>query len=135
MLNRQYLKFLINGGVLGLISLQLQTFIYHALGGDSSFNYSVASTLTYLPLIIINFLIQKKWIFQRKGFFWKFVSVNIFIMVMVSLFSPLCRIFITFFIGIEWGDRCGFAVASIVFSVPSFFLKRFFVFGLHKDVL
>ena len=129
MIIRQYLKFFINGGILGVVSWGLQTIIYRAIGGDSGTAYAFATALTYVPLIVINFLIQRRWIFQRDGLFWRFVAANLAIMLLVSLLSPLCRLLIAWAAGAEWGDRGGFALAAIVMSVPSFALKRFFVFN------
>lgn len=129
MILRQYLKFFINGSIIGLISLGLQAIIYRALGGDSGLKYSVATVLTYMPLIAVNFLIQRRWIFQREGLFWRFIAANLSIMLFVSLFSPLCRLLIASVANAEWGDRAGFALAAIAMSIPSFFLKRLFVFN------
>lgn len=126
---RQYFKFFINGGILGIVSWGLQIIIYRAIGSDSGLAYALATALTYVPLIVINFLIQRKWIFQREGLFWRFVAANLSIMILVSLFSPLCRLLIAWAVGVEWGDRGGFALAAISMSIPSFFLKRFFVFN------
>jgi len=128
MIHHQYLKFLINGGLLGLVSWGLQLTIYRAIGHDSYIAYAIATTLTYIPLIAVNFLIQRSWIFKTDGLFWKFVAANLLIMLLVTLFSPLCRLFITWITSAEWGDRLGFALAAIIMSLPSFFLKRFFVF-------
>lgn len=129
MIFRQYIKFFINGGILGLVSWGLQLIIYRAIAGDSSLAYSFATALTYVPLIAINFIIQRRWIFKREGLFWRFVVANLTIMLLVSLFSPLCRLLVASVAGIEWGDRGGFAIAAIVMSIPSFFLKRIFVFN------
>jgi putative flippase GtrA len=129
MIIRQYIKFFVNGGILGIISLGLQTIIYHAIGLDSGLAYALASALTYVPLIVINFIIQRKWIFQRDGMFWRFLLANLSIMLLVSLLSPLCRLLIAWAAGAEWGDRGGFALAAIAMSIPSFFLKRLFVFN------
>jgi putative flippase GtrA len=129
MIIRQYLKFFVNGGILGVISLGLQTIIYHAMGINSGLAYAVATALTYVPLIMVNFIIQRRWIFQREGLFWRFVAANLLIMFLVSLLSPLFRLLITWSAGAEWGDRGGFALAAIAMSIPSFFLKRLFVFN------
>ena len=125
----QYFKFFINGGILGVVSWGMQIIIYNILGGDSSLKYAIATAITYMPLIIINFLIQRKWIFQNDGVFWRFVTANLTIMLLVSILSPLCRLWIAWVAGAEWGDKGGFALAAILMSVPSFFLKRFFVFN------
>lgn len=129
MISRQYFWFFVNGGILGLISMGMQSVIYQAVGVRSGLAYAFASMLTYVPLIIINFIIQRRWIFRRNGLFWRFVLANLSIMVLVSLFSPLFRLLITWGVGIEWGDRVGFALAAIVMSIPSFLLKRVFVFN------
>ena len=128
MVIRQYFKFMLNGGILGVVSWGLQTLIYRGIGGNSGSAYAFASLLTYMPLIVINFLIQRKWIFQRQGIFWRFLVANLSIMLLVSLISPICRTMIALVLSIEWGDRCGFALAAIAMSIPSFFLKRHFVF-------
>ena len=125
----QYIKFFVNGGVIGIISLGLQAVIYRATGLESSLVYALASAVTYVPLIVINFIIQRKWIFQRVGMFGRFVLANLAIMFLVSLFAPLCRLLISWYAGAEWGDRGGFALASIALAIPSFFLNSIFVFG------
>ena len=132
MIFRQYLKFFINGGILGLVSWGLQIIIYRAIDGDSGAEYAIATALTYVPLIVINFIIQRHWIFKKEGLFWRFVAANLSIMLLVSLFSPLCRMLIASLVGVEWGDRGGFALAAILMSVPSFFLKRLFVFNSNR---
>jgi len=129
MIYRQYLKFFINGGILGVVSWGLQLIIYRSIGGESSMAYSIATALTYMPLIVINFLIQRSWIFKRDGLFLKFIAANLLIMLLVTLFSPICRLAITWVAGAQWGDLGGFALAAITMSIPSFFLKRIFVFN------
>ena len=127
----QYLKFFVNGGVLGVAAWGLQWLIYKAIGGDSAVAYTLATALTYIPLIVINFLIQRSWIFKRPGLFWRFVSANLTIMAMVSLLSPLCRHIIDVWLGNPWGDRGGFLIAALLGSIPSFLLKRRWVFGIQ----
>jgi len=124
----QYLKFFLNGGVLGVAALALQWLIFNAIGGDSATAYSLATALTYLPLLVVNFMIQKTWIFYRTGLFWRFVVANLAIMALVSLLSPLCRYVIDALVGAPWGDRGGFALAALLGSMPSFLLKRYWVF-------
>ena len=125
---RQYIKFFINGGILGLVSWGLQAAIYMALGGDSGLSYAIATALAYVPLIIVNFVIQRAWIFKRDGLFWKFVAANLTIMLVVTLLAPLCRLAIAAIAGATWGDRGGFVLAALLGSIPSFLLKRHWVF-------
>lgn len=124
----QYLKFFINGGVLGLIAMVLQALIYQAIGTSSGEAYAAASGLTYLPLIAVNFLIQRAWIFRRDGLLRRFFIASILIMLLITLLAPLCRLLITAAADGNWGDRTGFLVAALIGSVPSFWLTRRWVF-------
>jgi putative flippase GtrA len=127
----QYLKFFVNGGVLGIAAWGLQWLIYRAISGDSATDYGIATGLTYVPLVVVNFLIQRRWIFNRPGLFWRFVMANLAIMILVSLLSPFCRYVIEQIYGSTWGDRGGFIVAALLGSIPSFLLKRIWVFGVQ----
>lgn len=126
---REYAKFFINGGILGVVAWGLQLMIYRLLGGDSQVAYAGASAVTYVPLVVINFLIQRTWIFNRPGLFPRFVVANLSIMLLVSLLSPFFRLVIDNIAGVPWGERGGFVMAALVGSVPSFMIKRRWVFG------
>jgi putative flippase GtrA len=134
MISRQYLWFCINGGILGIVSLGLQVLIYRGMDVNTGFAYGVATALTYAPLVLINFVIQRRWIFKKNGQFWRFVLANLSIMVLVSLFAPLCRLLIASLAGAEWGDKGGFALAALAMSVPSYFAKRLLVFKNDSHV-
>jgi putative flippase GtrA len=125
----QYVKFFLNGGILGIVALVLQLVIYNMLGGEGSTSYAMAATLTYPPLVIINFIMQRKWVFDREGIFWRFVFANLAIMVLVSAMALVFKISLDLFIGAPWGERLGFIFACLIGSIPSFFLKRNWVFG------
>lgn len=62
---REYAKFFINGGILGVAAWGLQLLIYHALDNNTSTSYAIASILTYLPLVLVNYMIQRRWIFKN----------------------------------------------------------------------
>ncbi|WP_145514020.1 GtrA family protein [Yersinia massiliensis] len=125
----QFIKFFINGGVLGLAAWGLQWIAYMGINGSTSVDYSIASALAYIPLVCVNFIIQRRWIFNREGVFLRFIAANLIMMVFVSLLSPLCRDVINYIFEHPWGDITGFAVASLISSIPSFLLMRFLVFG------
>lgn len=129
MMLREYVKFSINGGLLGLVAWWLQQSIYLGLGGATPEAYLLASALTYLPLVLVNFYIQRRWIFFRPGLFWRFVLANLAIMLLVSVLSPWCWRLVDLIVGPPWGERSGFAVAAVIGSVPSFLIKRHWVFG------
>lgn len=128
-MGHQYIKFFINGSILGLLAWALQILIFRAIALDSAYAYALASALAYPPLVIVNFMIQRSWIFNRSGLFLRFVAVNMANMLLVSLLSPLCRQMIDIVMGAPWGDHGGFAAAALLGSIPSFFIKRHWVFG------
>jgi putative flippase GtrA len=127
----QYFKFFVNGGILGIAAWGLQLVIYKVIKGDSATAYSIATALTYAPLVVVNFLIQQRLIFNRPGLFWRFVLANLVIMILVSFLSSFFRSEIDQIYGSPWGDRGGFIAAALIGSIPSFLLKRIWVFGIQ----
>ena len=124
----QYLKFLANGGALGLAAWAIQAVIFSAIGTDTGLAYGIATALTYAPLIVVNYLIQRRWIFRSDGRLWKFVTANLAIMAFVSILSPVCRFLIARVANTDWGNGGGFILAALVGSTLSFFVQRQWVF-------
>lgn len=123
---RQYKKFLLSGGLLGLLGWAMQSLIFSILGGKTGEQYGLAAVLAYAPLILLNFLIQRHWIFKSPGWFPRFFLAHLIIMCLVAILSPLFReLFSLFF---NAGDLFGFICAALVSSVPSFFLQKMWVF-------
>ena len=125
----RYLKFLVNGGVLGLASWCLQMFFFHLLGRENSDSYSLASFLSYVPCVLLNFSIQRRLIFIAPGCFSRFVLANIFMTLVVSALSPICREALVSVGGVGLGDHGGFILASLISATPSYLLSHFFVFN------
>jgi putative flippase GtrA len=133
MIFAQYLKFLINGGLLGLAAWVLQAGLFRLLGQTNSSSYAIASVLTYLPFILLNFAIQRRLIFTAPGGLSRFIVANTCIMIVVSSLSPLCRELVAEIGGGSAGDQGGFILAALIGATPSFLLSRFFVFR-HQPV-
>lgn len=131
----QYAKFLINGGILGVLSIFLQAGLFRIIPLEANLAYAVATSLAYMPLLVLNFFIQRRWIFRHGGFFSKFLVANVAIMILVSLLAPLCRAGVASVLGENTGDLTGFPLAAILMSGPSFLLKRYYVFRGTKDVV
>ena len=129
---RQYLKFLFNGGVLGIVAWALQAIIYKAIQGDSGLAYGVATALTYIPLVVVNFIVQRKLIFKQDGLFARFVAANVLIMLLVSLLSVVCRLAIAAVATANLADQGGFILAALLGSIPSFLLTKYWVFGQRQ---
>jgi putative flippase GtrA len=127
----QYIKFFVNGGVLGIAAWGIQWLVYRAISGETDYAYSIASASAYVPLAVVNFLIQKRWIFNSPGLFLRFIIANLTVMFFVSLLSSFFRSEINQIYGSPWGDRSGFIAAALIGSIPSFLLKRIWVFGIR----
>jgi putative flippase GtrA len=126
---RQYLKFFVNGGVLGVVAWALQATIYQAIRADSGLAYGVATALTYIPLVVVNFMVQRRLIFKQDGLFARFIVANVLIMLLVSVLSAVCRLAIAVVTTLNWADQGGFILAALLGSIPSFLLMKYWVFG------
>lgn len=135
MIYLQYIKFFINGGILGLIAIVMQSAIYRFIDINSEVAYGFASVVTYMPLIAINFLIQKNYIFKKNGLLIRFVIANLIIMALVSLLAMILKGWLNILLGYPWGDRGGFILAALIGSIPSFILKKTWVFRVHQGLL
>lgn len=124
----QYGKFFLNGGILGIVAWGLQMGLYRMLGGGLGM-YPLATAITYVPLVVINFLVQRHFIFNRHGLFGRFVFANLLVMGLVSLLSWISKIVLDIWFGAGWGDNLGFAIAAMLGSVPSFMIKKYWVFN------
>ena len=129
----QFIKFFINGGLIGVASIFFQSLIYTLLKESIPFSYAISTALTYVSLVFINFQAQRKLIFYRKGVFLRFLISNFLIMVLVSLLSPVMRNLIDILVGPPLGDRMGFFLAAMMGSIPSFILSKKWVYALQPD--
>lgn len=122
----QFIFFLVNGVILGLITFIFQyvvdlelrpLFVYHQL---------LSTIVAMTPLMFINFLTQKNLIFKKKGSFPKFILSNLFIMFLVSTASEL---FNKFNIFIFYDFNLNFLFAALIISPTSFLIKKYFIFS------
>lgn len=125
---REFFYFLINASILGVIFLILQFIVYKILGDSSDFAYIASIIFSYIPLIFINFFLQRKIIFKKDGIFVKFLFSNIFIMLMISSISPFTRQLISSIFGSHYGDYFGLIATVGFISIPSFLIVKFWVF-------
>lgn len=135
MIIKQYLIFLLNGGLLGLAAIAFQYGIFVLIGSKTGIYYSIASAITYIPLIVINFTIQKSVIFSSEGRLSKFLIANSIVMVFVSSISPFCRYLLAMAFGEKIGDSGGFIFAALIGATPSFLLMRLWVFRSRKATM
>jgi len=130
-IDRQFLLFLINGGVLGLLAWAAQLAVFNIFGGESGMAYALATVAIYPILVVVNFLVQRRLIFAKPGSFMRFLMVNVLIMIFMAMLAPVIRWLISLPAGVVWGDRLGFFTAALVLAPLSFLLTRHWVFRLH----
>lgn len=129
---KQYTHFFINGVAITLFAWLLQFMLFKLFGGESSLSYGIATAIAFSITMVMNFFIQMKLIFKSSGLFHRYLATEVFIMILVSFLAPLCRYIIAGVSTEEWGDRGGFAMAALIGSVPSFLIKRYWVFSPRK---
>ena len=132
---KQYSQFFVNGVLISMLAWLLQYFIFITFGGESSTGYAISTAIAFSITMVINFFIQMRFIFKSPGAFHRYVISDLVTLVVVSLLSPLCRLLIAGFTTLEWGDKGGFLLAALIGSVPSFLMKRFWVFAPEKPAV
>jgi len=121
--SHQFILFLINGSILGLVAWAVQQGIFNLMGGITGAEYAFAAVISYPP-----YAIQRRHIFAQSGRFPRFVFVKFIIMALVSLLSPVMRWGVSCFLGGLWGNRVGFIAAALAVAPVSFILNRVWVF-------
>lgn len=125
---RQFFLFLVNGGVLGFLAWAVQLGVFYMMGEDSYTAYTLSTVVIYPPLVLINFLVQKKLIFNKSGRLRRFIMINLLMMLLMAILSPFFRWLLMLCLGDEWGDALGFALAALAVAPVSFVAMRYWVF-------
>ncbi len=125
---RQYVFFLFNGGMLGLLTWALQLGIYPLIDSGSQRDYVLASALACTPVIVLNCFIQRRLIFRQHGSFLRFLLAQLFMMAFVSLLTLVCRSLVDWAWQGGLGENLGFAIAALIGFVPSFLINKIWVF-------
>ena len=133
----RFMRFIINGGVIGLISWILQIIFYNlllSLGGfdeeiDSIF-YAISVMLTFSLVVLLNFFTQKRFVFfAKKGAIWVFVASSFFVVGVVTILSYLLH---SIFDSSELRAFASYAypIAAITTAPLAYHIKKRFVFDV-----
>jgi len=125
----KFIRFLINGGFIGLISWLIQTFIYWVLlfFPVVSYKMSLSIYLSFIVVIFINFYTLKKYVFKATGLFNRFLVATTFVIIVIGFLSEIIfNILSTWFP--NTAQFLSYPVAAIMISPVSFFIKDKFVF-------
>jgi hypothetical protein len=108
--------FVINGGILGLLTYLIQNFLNQFLEGFLEYRNFVS-------------FIQRRVIFRVRGRFIRFAAANFLILVLISLFTEISfRLYSLQIMINDFPYRLNFIFVSLLLMPLSFFLKRNFVF-------
>jgi len=123
----EYLRFFLNGGIVGLISWFLQLLVYKILSFSnlsSSLSFSISLYLSFCICVLINFIFQSKFVFIKKGGFVNFLVFSLSAITIVNIVSLL---FINYLLPLNF-QFFAYPFAAISVSPLVFFVKKYFVF-------
>jgi len=121
--------FMMNGGVLGLLTYLIQNFLNQFLTNFAEYRNFISSFIVIIPFVFLNFFIQRKIIFRVSGRFFRFVCANFFVLFMISLLTEISfRIYPVEIIFNDFPYHLNFIFVALVMMPVSFILKRNYVF-------
>ena len=134
MLSTKYFSFLINGFLLGIVSWLLQIYLF-SIFPEGNFSYISSVAISTFLVIILNFFIQSKIIFKRKGSMLPFILFSFFMLVSISILSNIFKwIFDNFFeMYSEYLIYFAYPLAAMILSFISFLLMNCFIFKRGSD--
>jgi len=125
-----FIRFLLNGAILGALTFIVQFYLDSYISLISEYHQLYSSIVVIMPFILINFLSQKHFVFKRNGFFFRFLFANGLIMMLVSIGSYLINnLKIAQFMILDHSFNLSFVLASIICVPISFILKSRLVFN------
>ena len=128
-----FVRFFINGGIVGFLSWCIQLFLYYLFTSlDSSFFISYSGALSvygaFFIALVFNFFSMRFFVFKVNGYRFRFLIATIFMIILVGI---LTQIFVTYFLKFKLDAfffNFAYPVAAIFLSPLSFAIKRKFVF-------
>ena len=124
-----FMLFMMNGGVLGLLTYLIQNFLNQFLTNFAEYRNFISSFIVIIPFVFLNFFIQRKIIFRVSGRFFRFVCANFFVLFMISLLTEISfRIYPVEIMFNDFPYHLNFIFVAIVMMPVSFILKRNYVF-------
>jgi len=126
-----FVRFLINGGSIGVISWGLQILIYNFLLTINTLTQYAGLLSVYISfclVLLLAFFSMKTFVFQRAGLWHRFLLSAGLIIIFVGLCTELLISFFDF-VGLSSGySHVAYPLAAILFAPLSYALKNFFVF-------
>jgi putative flippase GtrA len=116
----QYVRFLVVGASVGLITVGFREVIGRLLGVDTAFHYSVSVIVAYALGVVLSFLINQRVTFEAISgshqwrMFFRFIAIALLGLVMTWLLSIAVRY------GIRLDDLTGRFAAALSFGTAAF---------------
>jgi hypothetical protein len=129
MIKKRFLFFLTNGAALGIIGWITHYNIYKYVNISNIYFYSLLAFFINIFLLIINFIIQSKFIFKAKGKFFTFVLSNIISTFLITIF---CSIYFKIFLLLgdqDLAEQLSFPISSITVAFFSYYILKKIVFS------
>lgn len=123
----EFALFFVNGSVLGCLFWALQYSLFVALEGIDH-AYLIACLSVYPLILVLNFLMQRKFVFARRGRFAVFCAINLLLLLLISFLALFLKSLGESLVGTALANLLAFPVAGLVMALPSYFLKRRLVF-------
>lgn len=134
LLNSVFVKFLINGGVIGILSWAFQLLFYFAIDAispsfEDKITYSVY--LAFIVVLLINFFSLKKIVFRSDGMFYKFVIVTSLVIFLVGKLAGVLLPYLNSIIP-DFALYICYPAAALILAPFSFILKKVLVFQKNE---
>jgi putative flippase GtrA len=133
---RQYMRFLLVGGMVGLLTIAVRELLGRALGADSEWHYSFSIVLAYALGIVCSFLLNHRFTFGQGSdsrdwrSFVRFISVAVLGMLVTWLLALALRygLQLDAVLG-DFARPVAFATATLIGSLATYPLNARLVFG------
>lgn len=123
----KYVKFFLNGGVVGLFSWIVQLvalYLFEVLFGVNNMTYTLSVYAAFILSMLVNFYNQKKFVFKVNGNFYIFLLISLCAITVVNFISLL----MINYIDLNMISKFAYPLSAIVISPLVFLLKNKFVF-------
>ena len=127
---KKFIRFLINGGIIGLVSWLLQVLIYWGLLLLPKIEYklTISIYLSFVVVIFINFHTLKKYVFKSNGLLYRFILATTVVVVIIGITSEVV------FNGLysrlpDIAPYISYPFSALIVSPFSFYIKNRFVFN------
>ena len=130
LLRSGFIYFMINGGSIGLFSWVLQLLLYYStefIDFPNAYRVTFSVWASFVVVMVINFITQKKLIFKRRGSFLRFGLSTTFLIFCVSVLSAFLYGLIEP-LNVGYAEIFSYPLSALIFAPIAYYIKSKFVF-------